>query len=65
MIFLWLCPDSPQGAKFLTEEEKAILIKHIASNNQGVKDQKFEKYQAFEALMDPAVIMIAALLIIL
>ncbi|CCG23203.1 hypothetical protein CORT_0D03620 [Candida orthopsilosis Co 90-125] len=61
ICFLWLCPDSPQGAKFLTEEEKAILIKHIASNNQGVKDQKFEKYQALEAFMDPTVIMIAAI----
>ncbi|CCG23202.1 Dal7 allantoate permease [Candida orthopsilosis Co 90-125] len=58
-IFLWLCPDSPEHAKFLTEEEKAVLIKHIASNNQGVKDKKFQKYQVVEALCDVSVLMIA------
>ncbi|KAG5420573.1 hypothetical protein I9W82_002454 [Candida metapsilosis] len=58
-IFLWLCPDSPERAKFLTEEEKAILIKHIASNNQGINAKKFEKHQVVEALRDTSVLMIA------
>ncbi|CAK9436933.1 uncharacterized protein LODBEIA_P14430 [Lodderomyces beijingensis] len=59
VVFLWLCPDSPESAKFLTEDEKAILIKHVAANNQGMKDQKFKKYQVFEALRDQVVWMLA------
>lgn len=59
IVFIWLCPDSPDKAKFLTEEEKAILIKEVASNNMGIKDKSFKKYQAIEALSDIGVWMLA------
>lgn len=52
IFFLWLTPDSPASAKFLTEREKTILIKHISKNNQGVKDQRFLWPQAREAVLD-------------
>lgn len=61
IIFFWFCPDSPLGAKFLTEQERSILIKHIAKNNQGVKDQKFQKHQAVEAIKDTTVLMLGAI----
>ncbi|GEQ67001.1 hypothetical protein JCM33374_g664 [Metschnikowia sp. JCM 33374] len=50
--FFLLTPDSPASAKFLTEREKTILIKHISENDQGVKDQRFLWPQALEALKD-------------
>ncbi|EDK45300.1 conserved hypothetical protein [Lodderomyces elongisporus NRRL YB-4239] len=58
-MFLWLCPDSPERAKFLNEEEKAVLVNHIAKNNQGMKDHHFKKYQVWEALQDSVVWMLA------
>ncbi|ABN66178.2 allantoate permease [Scheffersomyces stipitis CBS 6054] len=59
LIFLWLCPDSPDKAKFLTEEERAILVKEVASNNQGLRDVKFKKHQAIEAISDVGVWILA------
>ncbi|KAK6457221.1 allantoate permease [Scheffersomyces xylosifermentans] len=61
LIFLWLCPDAPNKAKFLTEEEKAVLVKEVASNNQGLKDAHFKKYQAMEALCDVGVWMVGVI----
>ena len=42
-IFLWLCPDSPKLVKFLTEDEKAVLIKEVATNNQGLGETRFKR----------------------
>lgn len=55
MIFLWLCPDSPATAKFLTDHEKTILIERISRNSKGLKETKFKWYQAREAAIDPTV----------
>lgn len=52
IIFLFIMPDSPASAKFLTEHERAILIKHVSQNNQGVKDKRFMWDQAKEAVID-------------
>ncbi|EEQ41880.1 hypothetical protein MEW_01344 [Candida albicans P60002] len=58
-IFLWLCPDSPKSVKFLTEDEKAVLIKEVATNNQGLGETRFKKSQAVEALQDLFVYFVA------
>ncbi|PVH14739.1 uncharacterized protein CXQ87_005015 [Candidozyma duobushaemuli] len=55
IIFLWVTPDNPATAKFLTEREKTVLVKYISKNNQGVKDTQFKYPHAFEAIRDPAV----------
>ncbi|KAM9906389.1 hypothetical protein OXX79_001591 [Metschnikowia pulcherrima] len=52
VAFFFLTPDSPATAKFLTERERTILIKHISENDQGVKDERFIWSQAFEAFKD-------------
>lgn len=61
VIFLWLTPDSPASAKFLTERERAILIKYISKNNQGVKDSRFKWEQAREAAMDAGVYIVVTI----
>lgn len=58
-FFLWLTPDSPEKAKFLTEREKAIVIEKVSHNNMGIKDKKFKKYQMFEAVCDISVWLMA------
>ncbi|KAF5210707.1 hypothetical protein E0198_003589 [Clavispora lusitaniae] len=55
IFFLLLTPDSPATAKFLTERERAILVKHVSQNNQGVKDQRFLWPQVREAVMDVSI----------
>lgn len=55
IIFLIFCPNSPSSAKFLSDEEKAILIEKISRNNKGIRDKKLKKYQAYEAMKDPVV----------
>lgn len=55
IVFLLITPDSPVSAKFLSERERIILIKHIAKNNQGVKDKSFKWYQVREVMCDAGV----------
>lgn len=58
IIFLFVVPDSPANARFLTQEEKVLAIERIRSNNQGVGNKVFKKHQMIEALKDPAAWMI-------
>lgn len=51
-VFLWLMPDSPSTAKFLTHKQRIVAIDRIASNMIGVKTKQFQKHQAVEALLD-------------
>ena len=51
-FFLWLCPDSPVEAKFLTDREKAVVIEKVSQNSMGIKDKTFKKYQIVEAVSD-------------
>lgn len=55
VVFIWVCPDSPTKAKFLSENEKAIVIDRISKNNIGIKQKEFKKEQAFEAFGDVTV----------
>ncbi|SGZ56557.1 CIC11C00000003657 [Sungouiella intermedia] len=61
IVFLLVTPDTPASAKFLTERERTILIKHISKNNQGVKDQRFLWPQVKEAALDISIYIFAAI----
>lgn len=50
---LWLLPDLPSTAKFLSERERAIAVERVAINRQGVKNHQFKWYQAWQAARDP------------
>lgn len=50
---LWLLPDLPSTAKFLSERERAIAVERVAINRQGVKNHHFKRYQAWQAARDP------------
>ncbi|CDH13195.1 related to permease of the major facilitator superfamily [Zygosaccharomyces bailii ISA1307] len=51
-LFLYLTPDSPANARFLSHAEKLKVIKRVSRNQMGIKDTKFKFSQAFEALRD-------------
>jgi MFS family permease len=51
-VFLWVMPDSPSTASFLTHKQRIVAIDRIASNMIGVKTKQFQPRQALEALLD-------------
>ncbi|KAF2019797.1 allantoin permease [Aaosphaeria arxii CBS 175.79] len=51
-VFLWVMPDSPSSARFLTHKQRIVAIDRIASNMIGVKTKQFQFSQAIEALLD-------------
>lgn len=52
IVAIFILPNSPNDAKFLTEEEKIACVWRIAQNQTGIKHPKFLKYQAIEAACD-------------
>lgn len=58
-VFLWVMPDSPANAKFLTHKQRIVAIDRIASNMIGVKTKQFQTAQALEALTDVKVACLA------
>jgi predicted MFS family arabinose efflux permease len=51
-VFLWIMPDSPSTAKFLTHKQRIVAIDRIAGNMIGVKTKQFQTRQVWEACMD-------------
>ena len=48
---LWL-PDTPVQARFLGEREKAVLLKHVAVNQTGIRNRGFKAKQVLEVGLD-------------
>ncbi|PVF97422.1 MFS general substrate transporter [Serendipita vermifera] len=53
ILFGIFFPDSPTSAKFITEEEKVIVVKRIKANQSGIETKAWKKHQFLEALKDP------------
>ncbi len=53
VLSLFVLPDLPATASFLTEREKAVAIGRVARNRQGVKNHHFRRYQAVQCATDP------------
>lgn len=51
-IFLYMAPDSPANARFLTHEEKLKVIDRVSKNQMGIKDTRLKPKQAWEAAKD-------------
>lgn len=52
IVFYFHIPDTPMEAWFLSDKEKAQVIKRIKSNNQGFGSKTFKKKQLIEAVVD-------------
>ncbi|OBT65510.1 hypothetical protein VE03_05032 [Pseudogymnoascus sp. 23342-1-I1] len=48
----FILPDSPMKAKWLSEPEKAALLKHVSVNQTGIQNKHFKVGQALEVLGD-------------
>lgn len=59
-LFLWLMPDSPSSARFLTHRQRVIAVKRVAENMIGVKTREIKPRQALEILYDFRVLCYAA-----
>ncbi|KAK7747233.1 hypothetical protein SLS53_001486 [Cytospora paraplurivora] len=57
MFFIFV-PDSPLEVKWLSEEEKVIAVQRIVANKTGTKTRQLDQTQIFEAVKDPAVIIL-------
>jgi MFS family permease len=55
-VFLWVMPDSPSTAKFLSQKQRVVAVARVAGNMIGVKTKRFEIAQAWEALGDVKVL---------
>ncbi|KAK6334065.1 hypothetical protein TWF696_002567 [Orbilia brochopaga] len=53
LFILWWMPDSPMRAKCFSEEDKALMVERVRSNQTGLQNRKFRPEQIREALMDP------------
>lgn len=49
---MFTIPDTPMAAKFLTDAEKASLLKHVAENRTGIHNKHFKSAQIWEAFTD-------------
>lgn len=46
-------PDTPMKARWLSDDEKVALLKHVSVNQTGIENRKFRGKEILEALMDP------------
>ncbi|KAL4799036.1 major facilitator superfamily domain-containing protein [Aspergillus venezuelensis] len=51
-LFLWLIPDSPASAKFLTHRQRIVAVQRVSENMIGVKTKQYKFKQAYEILYD-------------
>jgi hypothetical protein len=54
MTGFWV-PDTPMHAKWLSEEEKMALIRHVSVNRTGIEGRKFRVKEILEAFLDPQI----------
>lgn len=50
-VLIWM-PDSPMRAKCFSEEDKHLLVERVRSNQTGLQNKTFRKYQFVEAFTD-------------
>ncbi|KAG4433626.1 hypothetical protein IFR05_010902 [Cadophora sp. M221] len=58
MLFLYMVPDSPLNARWLTEREKLVAVDRVSQNMIGIKDKSFKWNQIQEVFQDPKVLIL-------
>lgn len=59
VVFLWIMPDSPATAKFLTHKQRVVAVHRVSNNMIGVKTKQYKPAQIREAFTDIKVLAIA------
>ncbi|KAL8934309.1 MAG: hypothetical protein Q9216_005973 [Gyalolechia sp. 2 TL-2023] len=52
VVTFFILPDTPMRARFLSEREKLVLLKHVSVNQTGIRNKNFKASQALEILRD-------------
>lgn len=60
----FVLPDSPMSARFLSDAEKAALLRHVASNQTGVMNTRFQPSQLLAAMGDVQLWLLALMTIL-
>jgi MFS family permease len=55
VAIIFLLPDTPMGAWFLTVDEKISLLKHVSLNKTGIRNRHVQWSQIRELVKDPQV----------
>lgn len=58
VVFTLFVPDGPASVKWLSEEEKVVAVQRIVANKTGTKSRRYDMAQVWEAVTDPAVIIL-------
>lgn len=53
VLFFFLFPDNPTTVRWLTPRERAMAVRRIAENQNGIETKTWKRYQMIEALKDP------------
>jgi hypothetical protein len=62
-LVLWLMPDSPSTAKFLTHKQRVVAVHRVSDNMIGVKTRQIKLPQGLEAFYDINVLCCAGMAI--
>lgn len=52
ILVMFFVPDSPMQARFLTNNEKVVLLEHIRINQTGIENPHFHSSQLLEGVLD-------------
>lgn len=52
VVTFFILPDTPMQARFLSEREKLMLLKHVSINQTGIRNKNYKLSQALEVLGD-------------
>ena len=53
VLFYWVIPDNQLNARWLSERDRVLAVARVRSNQQGIGNKHWKKYQVVEALKDP------------
>ena len=52
LAILVILPDNPMKARWLSESEKVMLLRHVAINQTGIENKHFKMSQVIEVVTD-------------
>ncbi|KAL9584745.1 MAG: hypothetical protein Q9212_001935 [Teloschistes hypoglaucus] len=65
VVTFFFLPDTPMQARFLSEAEKVMILKHVAVNQTGIRNKNYKWSQALEVLRDPQLWLMVLLTILI
>jgi MFS family permease len=61
---VFFLPDTPMGARWLSDAEKVALLKHVSVNRTGIRNRNFKWKEIAEAFVDPQIYLLVLAVIL-